>query len=189
MAIPNFLTHYYAAEIGPFVNLSDLPPEEAEKVLEQIRQTQNTFASRRTRDYLKIRRELEAKMRVLFIQNGGQPERDQPHYMILGTCEWAKTWYDGGAELQIPLAYFPSEIVSFTYGDTFPAMRYQDGKPYRKQVYTLDEIPALIQEFGLPQEWNPDGKLGPDRYIEAQIWSNIPLKSSLDRNHRNGLQS
>jgi hypothetical protein len=66
------------------------------------------------------------------------------------------------------------EIVSFTYSDTFPAMRYTDRKPYRKQVYTVNELPDLVSTY-LPQNWNPDGKHGPDRYIEAQVWDDHPL--------------
>lgn len=34
-----------------------------------------------------------------------------------------------------------------------------------------DEIPEIIEKYGYPQEWNPDGLLGPERYIEAHIWS------------------
>ncbi len=67
-----------------------------------------------------------------------------------------------------------SARVSFTYGDTFPAMRFGDGKPYRRQVYTLAELPDLVVMYGLPQEWNADGKGGPDRYIEAQVWYDPP---------------
>jgi hypothetical protein len=42
-------------------------------------------------------------------------------------------------------------------------------------VYTLDELPALVEQHGLPEDWNPDGASGPDRYIEAQIWDDGPL--------------
>ena len=56
-------------------------------------------------------------------------------------------------------------------------MRYQDGKPYRQQVYTLSELPELVTLYGPPQEWNADGKAGPDRYIEAQVWDDTPLKT------------
>ncbi len=181
MTIPNFLTHYYEAKIGPFVNLSDLPMMEAEYVLAQIRKTKRSFASQRASDYLKVRRELEDRVRDLFIQKGGKPERQRPHYMILGACDWVKTWYDEGAAVKIPLAAFSPEIVSFTYGDTFPAMRYQDSKPYRGQVYTRKELSNLVGTFGLPQVCNGHGAFGPDRYIEAQIWSDSPLKHYLAR--------
>jgi len=175
--LPDFLSHYYEAQIGPFVNLSDLPIGEAEACLERIRRSEQTFASQRSADYLNIRRGLEENVRALFIQKGGQPKRERPHYMILGACSWVLNWYRDGKELRLPLENFPSEIVSFTYGDTFPAMRYNDRKPYRGQVYRLEELPALVQRFGLPQLCNPDGKLGPDRYIEAQIWDNAPIRA------------
>jgi len=38
-------------------------------------------------------------------------------------------------------------------------------------VYTLDEIANIVNQYGLPQDWNRDGSKGPDRYIEAQIWT------------------
>ena len=41
---------------------------------------------------------------------------------------------------------------------------------YFKQVYIKDELPGLIDEFGMPHLTNPKGELGPKRYIEAQIW-------------------
>lgn len=40
---------------------------------------------------------------------------------------------------------------------------------------TLADLPALIDTYGLPQNWNSDGKNGPDRYIEGQIWGDAPL--------------
>jgi hypothetical protein len=58
-------------------------------------------------------------------------------------------------------------------------MRLKDGKPYRGQVYTLAELPEVIRVYGLPQECNPDGAHGPDRYIEAQVWDDDPIRQSL----------
>ncbi len=177
--IPDYLYHYYACEQKPFRNLSDLPLDEAEAVLEVIRQRRKGFASQRKADYLQIRSQLEALVRAAFIAKGGQPIRLHPHYMILGSCDWVKSWYTEGCEIHIPLHWFDAQILSFTYGDTFPAMRYADGKPYRKQVYALAELPDVVKQYGLPQDWNPDGKLGPDRYIEAQIWDDAPLREWL----------
>jgi hypothetical protein len=180
LTTPDFLCHYYEASDGPFRNLSDLPVAEAEAVLEQIRQGgERRFAGQRKSDYLAIRRSLEERVRQLFICRGGRPRRERPHYLILGACPWLIDWYPQGRELRIPLSAFEGEIISFTYGDTFPAMRYQDGRPYRGQIYTLAEIPALVEQFGLPQEWNAEGKLGPDRYIEAQVWADEPLQPFL----------
>jgi hypothetical protein len=178
--VPDFLSHYYEASDGPFRNLSDLPLAEAETLLETIRQGDGRrFAGQRKPDYLAIRRDLETRVRQLFIGRGGRPRRERPHYLILGACGWLLDWYPQGRELRIPLSAFEAGIVSFTYGDTFPAMRYQDGKAYRGQVYTLAELPALVQQYGLPQAWNAAGKLGPERYIEAQVWADEPLQPYL----------
>ena len=32
-------------------------------------------------------------------------------------------------------------------------------------------LPGLIAKYGLPQDWNADGRYGPERYIETHIWS------------------
>jgi len=176
VACPDFLCHYYEAAKGPFRSLSDLSVEEAEEILERIRREGLIFASKRPADYLTIRRELEARIRALFIQKGGRPRRATPYSMCLGACAWLLEWYQDGREIRVPLAAFDSLTVSFTYGDCFPAMRYQDGKPYRGQVYTMAELPEVIRLYGLPQEWNKDGKLGPERYIEAQVWDDELLR-------------
>lgn len=49
-------------------------------------------------------------------------------------------------------------------------LRGDDSKEYRKQVYTYEEILKIIDKYGFPQKWNPLGKKGPIRYIEAQVW-------------------
>ena len=179
--IPDFLCHYYEADDGPLRNLSDLPELEAEAVLQGIRLRGDRFASQRADDYLTVRRSLEDRVRELFIVKGGKPKGLRPHYFILGECAWLKSWYQHGCELRVPLAAFHAQGISFTYGDTFPAMRFMDGNPTRGQVYTLTELSALVQQYGLPQVWNVDGKLGPDRYIEAQVWEDEPLQRYLPR--------
>ncbi|MBN1963525.1 MAG: hypothetical protein JW910_02690 [Anaerolineae bacterium] len=179
ITLPDFLSHYYERAHGPFCNLSDLPPDEAERLLETIRWRGDVFASQRSADYLTIRRGLEERVRELFIAKGGRPRRARPHYLILGACPWLLGWYRDGCELRIPLADFDPAQVSFTYGDTFPALRYGDGKPTRGQVYTLAELPDLVRAYGQPQVVNADGSLGPDRYIEAQVWDDTPLRGYL----------
>ncbi len=168
--LPDTLIHYYERARGPFCSLSDLELEQAEVVLAQIRQRGDVFASRRAPDYVRVRFELEERIRELFCLKGGQPQRARPLYFVLGECEWCRQWYREAAEVRVALARVTPAAVSFTYGDLFPAMRVQDGKPYRGQVYTLAELPDLVAEFGLPQVWNADGKLAPERYIEAQVW-------------------
>ena len=177
--MPDLLSHYYENSAGPFSNLSMLPLEQAEQIPEEIRRNGKRFASQHSSDYMRIRLNLEGKIRKLFEEKGGKPKLTKPHYMILGICSWLKGWYVDGQELQIKLALIPKDCVSFTYGDSFPAMNYKDGKPYRGQVYIESELEEIIKRYGLPQEWNPHGKGGPERYIEAQVWDDVPLKEYL----------
>ncbi len=174
--IPDFLTHYYEASRGPFRSLSTLTPGEAERVMDCIRQA-GGFASQRSSDYLGIRRELEQRIRELFVERGGQPRRTTPHYLIVGACPWVQTWYLDGREVRVPLSVFDPAVVSLTYGDSFPAMRYGDGQPWCGRVFTLADLPDLVSRYGLPQVVNPDGVRGPDRYIEAQVWDDTALRA------------
>jgi hypothetical protein len=171
--------HYYERELGPFRNLSDLTVEEAEAVMDGLRQRGDVFASRRSSDYLTVRRELEDRARDLFARKGGRPVRSRPHYMTLGECTWLLDWYRQGRELTVGLDQFDPSVISFTYGDLFPAMRLAGQRPYWGQVFTVEEIGTLIDQYGLPQEWNADGARGPERYIEAQIWDDAPLAGYL----------
>ncbi|WP_231573832.1 hypothetical protein [Paenibacillus sp. FSL R5-0345] len=115
-----------------------------------------------------------------YFQKGGKPSRAYPHYMTLGECPWLLDWYPEAKSLQLSVDQFNAEGISFTYGDLFPTMRYKDGKPYRNQVYTKDEIVRVIEQFGMPQEWNTSGDKGPERYIEAQIWDDKPINILLE---------
>jgi hypothetical protein len=170
------LYHYFDKSTGPFINLSELTLNEAEKVMNDIRKTKRGFASKRSTDYIKIRRELEEKAREIFILKGGRPKRSVPHYMTLGECEWLKSWYENGKHIKIPLKEFDYKTISFTYGDLFPTMRDKDGKSYRGEIYLVEEIANIISEYGFPHEWNKDGKLAPERYIEVQVWDDDILK-------------
>ncbi|WP_327204913.1 hypothetical protein [Paenibacillus sp. Leaf72] len=176
------LYHYYDESTGPFRNLSALEPQEAEKVLQQIRSQKRGFASSRSTDYLDIRRMLEERARDLFIVKGGKPLQKYPHYMTLGECPWLLDWYPQGKAIPFSIYDFEPDILSFTYGDLFPAMRYNDGKPYRGQVYTISEIADIITSYGLPQAWNAHGDKGPERYIEVQVWDDTLIKPFYPQN-------
>ena len=38
------------------------------------------------------------------------------------------------------------------------------------------DVIAMIKKYGMPQDWNNDGKFGPERCIEAHIWSDDPIQ-------------
>lgn len=164
------LYHYFDKDRGAFRNLSSLSMNEALEVSRQIKQDGVMFASQRADDYMLIRRDLERMAREQFIAKGGKPKNNFPHYMTLGACDWLKTWYKNPLWITISLDEFEETAISFTYGDLFPTMRYRDNKPYRRQVYTKQEIIKVIEQFDMPQVWNRNGDKGPERYIEVQVW-------------------
>lgn len=169
-----FLYHYFDSSIGPFVNLSDLPVDEAKHVLETIKMTRpNSQSAKRHDKYIEYRRNCENILRAEFIKKGGRVDRQSPHYMVVEHSPWLSTWYEKSAFIKIPIEEFDLRTVSFTYGDSMPTFSpsINDGKEYRHKLYIYDEILAIIEKYGLPQDWNDDGKYGPERYIEAQIWS------------------
>lgn len=179
-----FLYHYFDKSIGPFKNLSDLSMEEANKVLHEIASTKpNVQCAKRSPDYMQARTHYENILRREFLKKGGVIQRAVPHYMVVEHSPWLSSWYENSAFLKIPIEEFNLQTVSFTYGDSHPTFsdRVNDGKEYRKKLYTYDEILKIIEKYGLPQEWNEDGRYGPERYIEAHIWSDETIGQYVKR--------
>ena len=139
-----FLYHYFDKAIGPFKNLSDLSIEEANRVLQEIAITKpKVQCARRNADYMQARIYYENILRNEFQKKGGIINRQVPHYMVVEHSPWLSSWYENSAYIKIPIEEFDVRTISFTYGDSHPTFS--------------DRI--------------NDGKYGPERYIEAHIWS------------------
>lgn len=169
-----YLYHYYDKEIGPFRNLSEVSIEEANEILQNISSTKpHVQCAKRQQTYMQDRLWYENILRYEFEKKGGIIKRKSPHYMVVEHSPWLSTWFDNCAYIKIPIEEFDVRTISFTYGDSHPTFseRVNDGKEYRKKLYTYDEILEVIEKYGLPQEWNDDGRYGPERYVDAHIWS------------------
>lgn len=169
-----YLYHYFDKSIGPFVNLSDVSVAEANEIMKAIRRRKpGVQCAQRSPEYMEMRIYYEHILRSEFEKKGGLIKRKSPHYMVVEHSPWLSTWFENSAFIKIPVEEFDIRTVSFTYGDSHPTFssKVNDGKEYRRKLYTYDEILEIIQKYGLPQDWNDDGKHGPERYIEAHIWS------------------
>lgn len=178
-----YLYHYFDKMTGPFKNLSDLSLENANKVLQEIALTKpNVQCAQRHADYMKARYYYENILRSEFKKKGGLISRKSPHYMVVEHSPWLSTWFENSSFIKMPIEEFDLRTISFTYGDSHPTFseRVNDGKEYRKKLYTYDEILKVIEKYGLPQEWNDDGKYGPERYIEAHIWSDETIRAYIN---------
>ena len=174
MVIEIYLYHYFDKTVGPFVNLSELPMEEAKVLLSTIKEVKpNSQCAKRHDQYVEYRHNCENIIRSEFTKKGGVVNRLSPHYMVVEHSPWLSTWYENSDFIKIPIEEFDLRTISFTYGDSMPTFSptINDGKEYRHKLYTYHEILNIIEKYGLPQDWNDDGKFGPERYIEAHIWS------------------
>ena len=167
-----FLYHYFDKRTGPFKSLTMLPEEEADRLLAQIKvERPEGFCARRNDNYLQKRRSCEQIIRNEFQAKGGIIELSFPYYMVVEHSPWLYSWYEQPDYIKIPIEDFDIRTLSFTYGDSMPTFNFDDGKEYRKKLYTYDEILDVIKKYGLPQDWNNDGSHGPERYIEVHVWS------------------
>jgi hypothetical protein len=173
------LYHYYEKSVGPFHSISDLPDDEANRLLDRIRKEKpEAFISKRPEDYVAKRRHFEGILREEFLKKGGLIERETPHYFVVEAVPFFEKWYDQTAFVEIDAKQLDLRTVSFTYGDSHPTFsgKVKDGKEYRNRLYTYDEIFGIIEKYGLPQDWNPDFKFGPECYVEVQVWSDRGLE-------------
>lgn len=174
------LYHYYDKTIGPFQILSALPIDDAKKILSDIKIAKPTSqASQRDPLYVEHRRNCEAILRHEFAKKGGVMKRTNPYYMTVEHSPWLSTWFENCGVIKIPIEEFDLSTLSFTYGDSMPTFGLHDEKEYRQKLYTYDEILCIIEKYGLPQDWNDDGKFGAERYIEVQIWNDDPIRKYL----------
>lgn len=85
--------------------------------------------------------------------------------------------------MRLPVGEFDLDSVTFTYGDLLPTFSeaVTNEREYRKRIYRWEGILELIGRYGLPQDWNADGRHGPERYVEAQVWHPIAAATSRRR--------
>ena len=158
------------------MNISELSMEQSNIILNRIKKEKPTTQSaQRDTEYMFRRHMYEDIIRKEFLKKGGIINRNVPHYMVVEHSPWLSTWFEDSAYIKISIEEFDLKTVSFTFGDSHPTFspwpRDDDWKEYRRKLYTYDEIVVIMKRYGLPQDWNNDGKFGPERYIEAQIWS------------------
>ena len=174
-----YLYHYFDKRTGPFKSMTALPEDEGKRLLEQIKaQRPGSMCAQRDKEYIANRSNCEKILQKEFQAKGGIIEIPHPHYMVVEHSPWLYSWYEQPDYIKIPVEEFDTRKISFTYGDSMPTFspKVNDGKEYRRKLYTYDEIQEIIDKYGLPQEWNNDGVHGPERYIEVHVWSDETIR-------------
>lgn len=194
--IPDFITHYHPIEDPPFQNLSDASEDELPVIMGRLSQRREAGSKRIFgRVYMDFRRKTEAKLRDLFEKAGGKPERNAPHYFVLGTSDWFAKLYPKASSVQLPLSAIPAEVISFTYPDSAVSMRLGPNfglppdpqRPYHEKVFRIGELEEIIGRYGLPSDNSDDSAYVDyhlhefERYIEVQVWADAPIGMLLER--------
>lgn len=180
------LTHYYLPDRKPFLSLSALEEDELHTVLAELREKTKRGESKRVfMDwYVDERKKSERRVREAFISKGGKPEKNYPHYFVLGESLIQKSTAPGMQELTMMLSEIPAELISFTYPDSMASFDLEKDDnykmPYHGKVFTLDELKEVIHEYGIPaDEIGLTSRYGYPKYIEAQLWSDKPIQKFL----------
>ena len=112
-----YLYHYYERTGLPFANLSDLPVNEANDILNKIKRDKpNSQHAKRQEKYVDYRRNCESILRSRFIEKGGIIKRNVPHYMTIEHSPWLSTWFENCAFIKIPIEEFDIKTLSFKEG-------------------------------------------------------------------------
>jgi hypothetical protein len=183
---PQVLTHYHRPFSRPLLSLSRLSDVEVAEVLQQLARHEPLPYRLTQSAYLPERRRIEELMRRRFIEKGGDPHLLHPHYFVLG--EFSLWENDGSRKVEIPLRSVAPRWLSFTLTDSFFNYRPVNlrgiaipERPYHGELFTWEELPSQLRSHGLPtDQWRSDPARRFDVYVEAQVWSDEPVRHLLE---------
>lgn len=181
--LPAVITHIYDPARGPARNLCDLPPPDAERVLDEIRAAGLRHIKA---NYLRRRLAIEDWLIAERRRKLGETPLQRPIYFFLGDFSDGRD-PSRPCSLVMPLVAFRAGTLTFTYPDSMASLPLAtrlewttERRPYHGQVFTLAEITAAIARYGLPGETS-EGAAGSvhDRFVEVQVWDASPIATFL----------
>ena len=185
----DFLTHYYQKGEPPFRTLTELPQSEALAIIKGFDPEEalvfNRF--RNPQKYMQDRKRTENWLHSEFISIGGRPKKTKPYYLVLGTSSYIQEGYNLNCNsLKIALDSIDLSEVSFTYPDSMVSLwlkengKKQYNSRYHGRVFTYDDLLILFDDIRHKDNiWKEDQSRAYDFFIEAQLWSDKPIKEYL----------
>ncbi len=178
--------HYYYAKSGPLKSITELSDNDLKNVLSSISETTSIHHSRLTmfNDYVPFRRATEKVMRKQFIEKGGRPEREYPHYFILGNSPDYSMDNPECKSLGLDPSLIDSDIMSFTFCDSmicYPFVPFftdegynlnYEAKDFHGNIYHFDELQNVLKKYGHPNSKSNSDYPFPG-FIEVQVWGEL----------------
>jgi hypothetical protein len=80
----------------------------------------------------------------------------------------------------MPLAAFAARSLTFTYYDSMFSFAERQRQPELAQVFTRDEIAAVIAQYGMPGHSADAGDgLARKNFVEVQVWDDSSIRDFL----------
>jgi hypothetical protein len=118
--LPDFVTHYFEADKGPFRNICDLSDQEIEAVIDLEKHADTAFNRFALgSDFFKIRRAADDLLIEKYAQKFRPKPKIRPYYAVLGAFDRAKTMYGDGRSTTINISALPPGHITFVYPDHF----------------------------------------------------------------------
>jgi len=118
MGLPNYITHYFEADYGPFLNICDLSHEEAENLVRRERGAQtafNRFAM--GSEFIRWRREADDLLIRSYSEKFGHPPEGRPYFALLGSFDKTLTMFREGRKIEIDTSVLSEGELTFMYPD------------------------------------------------------------------------
>ena len=161
--VPREATHY--AWRMPFRSLLDCSEAERDAVVRAVPELQPRWWSP---EYTAMRQRVEHAMRDQLVGLGVRPQRQHPHYAIVGRSDREPHTAFGPLACRLRLEDLPVRHTTWTWGDSFrhdPEFREARGDhPASGRVYRLEQMPDLLQQ------WEGTTAREAWREVEVQLW-------------------
>jgi hypothetical protein len=170
-----WVVRYYRAGLDPYKSMMDMDIEAAAKHNEHYCGYSTGHGSRK---YIEDRQSIETWLAAQASVAGIEPENKKPLYFVLSREKVPVPHVRIGQTetLSIPLENIPSNLVSFTFDDSYyNHMQGAKGEafhfthPMHGKVLNGRQFADALAEHGWVPEREPGS--GTMRYIEAQLWT------------------
>lgn len=186
--LPTFITHYYEADYGPFLNICDLDDEQIE-ALTAVEKDANTAFNRFAMgpDFFRWRRAADDLLIRSYTEKFGFSPQGRPFYALLGSFDKTLTMFRNGRQVLLEVDDFQEHELTFMYpdhahltsyhGSDAPPLFYQPPPGWGQQqfwgrLFTYPELRHEYSELGIDSMMAShqarDGWAG--CYVEAHLW-------------------
>jgi hypothetical protein len=185
--LPETIVHNYDPARGPFRNICALAPEQAERILAELRASCRPTLKA---NYLERRLATERWLYAERCRKLGPPRLSSPIYFFLGNAMADGLDASRPRSIELPLSSFDPDMLTFTYSDSMASWSLgtqeknaSQRESYHGVVFTLGEVEAVVREIGLPDKHERPSRTRPvlPRFIEVQAWDDTPLRPLVDR--------